>query len=101
MFNECEKNECLISAVYLIQNSADLHKLFVQFSHQKQFVALGLSMNSNVYVHSYHKYFTIFTSVLYRTFKPLYIPDTTRPQIKLTVSLHPEVLHIWLRQFLS
>ena len=40
----------------MIQHSADLHKLFPRFSHLKSFLSLGFSTNTNVYIHSYHKY---------------------------------------------
>ena len=38
--------------VYLIQNSDDLRKLFVIFSHLKSFLSLRFSTNTNVYIHS-------------------------------------------------
>ena len=46
----------LLVVVYLIQNSAYLHKRFVRFSHLKSFISLGFSRNTNVYINSYHKY---------------------------------------------
>ena len=43
-----KRSECLISSctVYLIQNCADLHKLFVQFSHLKSFIKSSLGFST-------------------------------------------------------
>ena len=62
----------------------DLHKLFVRFSHRRSLLSLRFSTNTNVYIHSCPKYFTIFTSVLYRTYNispstRVCISDTTWP----------------------
>ena len=69
-----------------IQNSADLHKRFAWCSNLKSFLSLGFSTNTNVYIHSYQNYFTIFTFVLYRTYNlspsaQVCLSDTTRPLI--------------------
>ena len=53
-----------MNVVYMIQNSADLHKLvFVLFSHLKSSLSLGFSPNTNVlYIYSY-LYLYIYTCI--------------------------------------
>jgi hypothetical protein len=53
----CENTKEIMSVkefVYLIQNHADLHKLYVQFSHQISFVYFNLLKNTNVLIKTFH-----------------------------------------------
>jgi hypothetical protein len=43
----------------LIQNHADLHKLYVQFSHQISLIYFKLLKNTNVLISSHNKPFTL------------------------------------------
>ena len=72
--------------VYLIQNHADLHKLYVQFSHQISFMYFKFLKNTNVLIKTFHKPFTTFVSVLFVCvgvmYSGAYVCD-------VTLSVHP------------